>query len=304
MASIVKDKNPNAEEVKLVHGVTNKNYKGRRVNSTLGRDMSTLQKVFNIFNVEFFDGALDVPAIMISDSARVEYKVLKMPNWKKQKGNIVENELMKMVMSEIIYKYETKEIYITLVKAMILQYDLEMDEVYRINGEKRTRLINNNNNYFSEVYYAKCKEVGLVPEEITEDMKSWDEDEIQQIKSESQNEEEERQKQEVRYHNRLQRGKVKMKPTEIFNRVYNKYEIETKYQLIHKDERKETKGTQSMRLLECPNCGMTIRITKKGNFDIRCFNIYRDKEGNEIPCNGARFVDAMDVDRSKRGKKS
>jgi hypothetical protein len=135
MASIVKDKNPNIEEVKLVHGVTNKNYKGGRVNSTLARDISTLHKVFNIFNVEFFKGELDVPVIMISDTARVDYKAAKLPNWRKEKGNSTENELMKLVLSEKIFKYETKEIYIVLVKAMILQYDLEMDEIYRVNGE-------------------------------------------------------------------------------------------------------------------------------------------------------------------------
>jgi hypothetical protein len=129
-------------------------------------------------------------------------------------------------------------------------------------------------------------------------METWDEDVIKAIQSESQNADEETQKQEVRYHNRLQRGKVKMKPTEKFNRVYETYNIETKYGLVHKDDRKESKGTQSMRLLECPNCGMTIRITRKGDFDIRCYNSL-----DGVECNGKRFVDAMNLDKRKWGRK-
>ena len=235
------------------NGVINKEYYDRKIIDNIGDDIIKIYKVFEFFNKDFFDGELDMPVITISPNLKVEYRVDKPGAWKKEKNEKVDDELFKIVLSEKIFQYDTKEIYIILLKAMVMQYDIEKAEIYKAAGARWIRLINNNNNYFGKKYYIFCEKIGLKVE-ITES------------------------------------GEKKVVAGERFNQIYEDRDIEKYYNLVHKyikDDKRENNKSQSMRSFICPSCGMIIRITKSGDTDIRCYN--ENREG--IPCNGKKFVE-------------
>lgn len=271
MGRIKKDLNPDAEVIKLNHGVSNKHYTKRLIIENLSDDINTIRKVFEIFNEELFEGQLDTPYINIIPSLKVKYNYkVEMPTgWKKSKWDR-EEDCIRMFLSEKIYLKNTKDIYVTLVEAMIMQYDLEMAAMHKGAGSKWKRLINNNNNYFGKRYRVECEKRGL---KIIESEK---EDKIDKEEKEKENK------------------KPVVCAGKIFDDVYLNYNIENNFKLVYKYvppkiEQGRDKGNngQSMRLFICPECKMKIRVTKTGDIDIRCYN-----DG----CEGTRF----ELDKSKK----
>jgi hypothetical protein len=180
-------------------------------------------------------------------------------NWKKQKD--VEEDRLSIIFSRKILSYSTKEVYIILLKAMVLLYDIQMTNAYKYEGKKWKRLINNNEHYFSKEYYKMCEEVGLVP--------AWNPKTDDEMK---------------KYKKQLQEGSMQLVPTGVFEQVYESNAIEELFKMVYTytDLGANKRSTQSMRLFRCTNCGMPIRLTKKGKIDIRCYN-------EETACNGAIF---------------
>lgn len=247
------------------HGITNEYYKEKKIYGNLEDDQAKINKVFEIFNQEFFDDSLDKPVIFISPEAKVSYKVECPGEWKKEKDGEVDDELMQIILSKGIYELDTKTFYVLFLEAMIMQYDLEQDMIYKAAKKKRKRLINNNGHYKSKEYYKYCEQLGLNVETTL----------VEKIKN----------------------GEKKIVEEKIvtagdgFNRVYEDRNVEEigklVYSFMKKDEKKKIK--QSMRALQCPNCKLIIRVTKQDNVDIRCYN--HSKEG--IPCNGTRFIEGL-----------
>ena len=56
MGKIKKDKNLDVKPIKLDHGVSNNAYGGRAILDNIGDDISTMQRIFEIFNEELFEG--------------------------------------------------------------------------------------------------------------------------------------------------------------------------------------------------------------------------------------------------------
>lgn len=230
-------------------GITNDYYKRPNIYGSLENDIAKMNAVFEIFNNKFFDNQLDTPIIMINPDLKVLYRVDRPDGWKKVKDGKEEDELFKIVLAEKVFEFEEIEVYFILLKAMILQYDLEQESIYKVAGEKWKRLVNNNNHYFSKKYYIFCKSIGL---EVIE------------------NEE-----------------KMEVVAGAKFNEVYENY-IKNVFELTYKYVQKtgaKKKNTQSMRAYKCPSCGLIIRVTKAGDIDIRCYNT--NSEGNS--CDGVRF---------------
>lgn len=303
-------------KIKIYKGVLNDNYNG--IEAKLSDDVINLQRVFDIFNEQFFHNVLDEANIIISPNARTLIKVDKPDNWekrksirvikinddkKKNKNDLVidtedieilgtkiqsDTDIIRIIFSDEILQFETKQIYIFLLRAMIMQYDIEMYETKDALKIKWKRFINNNNNYFGKGFYAVCRQRGLVPENMeialrTEVAKK------EKIKHPDLTDEE-------LYERLLSRGKVNMIATEIFDEVYNTNNIEIRFPLIFKYTNKEkqlkkisTKQELSpknhMRLFQCPKCGLKIRVKKTGAMDIRCYN--RNDKG--VLCEGACF---------------
>lgn len=240
------------------HGITNEYYEEKKIYGNLEDDMAKINKVFQIFNKEFFNDVLDRPVIIISPDVKVLYKVERPGEWKKEKNNKTDDELMKIVLSEKLFGYSTKEFYLRLLDVMIYQYDLEQEAIYEYLEQSRTRLVGNNGNYLSKGYFNLCERLGI---------------KVQEIRKADTNKKE----------------KI-ITPKDKFNQVYENNNIEEIGKLVYsykQPQKKEDKiQKQSMRAFKCPNCGMIIRITKSGDVDIRCYNI-NDKG---IECNGTRFV--------------
>ena len=264
MGRIKKDENPDAKEIKLDHGVSNENCETKYILLNLSDDINTVRKVFEIFNEELFEGQLDIPYINIIPNLKVDYKVEIPSGWIKSKWDR-EEECIRMFLSEKIYKKSLKEIYVLLVGAMIMQYDLEMNEMHKGTGSKWIRLINNNNNYFGKRYKNECEKRGLkVIEPVVAEVD--DEDEKKKNKNK----------------------KPEVCAGKLFDDIYLNYDFENNFKLVYKYVppqivEKGDKGNngQSMRLFICPGCGMKIRVTKTGDIDIRCYN---------EKCDGVRFM--------------
>lgn len=254
---------------KAKHGITNEYYQEKKIYGNLEDDQARINKVFEIFNQEFFNDSLDKPVIFISPEAKVLYKVECPGEWKKEKDGKIDDELMQIVLSKKIYEYDTKDFYVLFLQAMIMQYDCEQDMIYKNSKQKRKRLINNNGHYKSKEYYLYCERIGLSVQTTL----------IEKIKD----------------------GEKKIEEKKIvtagdrFNRVYEDRDIEEIGKLVYsfkkKDEieKEKKKSKQSMRVLECPKCKMKIRVTKQSNIDIRCYNF--DKDG--IACDGVKFIEVV-----------
>lgn len=264
MGKIKKDANPDAKAIKLNHGVSNDEFVRDNILETIGDDINTMCKVFEIFNETLFDGELDTPIIYIDAHIKVEYKVEMPSGWVKIKGDKNETDCIRLFLSEKIYMKELKDIYITLLKAMIVQYDLEMAAVHKAAKNKWIRLVNNNNNYFGKRYKIECEKRGL-----------------KIIEAQAEDESTEK--------NTDKKKDKKIKPQvdagDRFNEIYTNYGIEDNFKLVHqyvgKKKDDHQVNQQSMRLFKCPGCGIKIRVTKTGDIDIRCFN------GS---CNGKRLM--------------
>lgn len=241
-------------------GILNPNYQEIMIYRNLEDDMAKINKVFEIFNEAFFENELDTPVIIVGPNLKKDYRVDRPGKWRKKKGTKVDDELIKMVIAERVFGRETKEIYVILLTAMIMQYDLEKEVEYEAKGGKWKHLINNNGHYFSKRYYLMCKQMGL---------------EVKHTKN----------------------GKEEVVSGKKFDEFYEYAGIEDNFKLTYKYKEDNTddkdnknnkkKNNQSMRAFICPACGMIIRITKNGDVDIRCYN--HNKKG--VPCNGARFVE-------------
>ena len=276
MGKIVKDKNANVNNPELVNGISNHNYKGEydRVRSSITQDQDMLLKVFEIFNDEFFNNELDIPVILIETNMRKIYSIKKPEGWVKydrhhidqNKERMKESELITMSFSKELFALNTKEIYITLLRAMVEQWDVEK----QASIPEWRRLINNNGHFFSSSYYNECAKRGLVV----------DEESLGDVELKTKTA-------------LLQSGKCKMIGDTIFNSVYERYGIEEHFKLLYKYDEEEKKdktkdnktkkSKQSMRKYVCSKCKMSIRVTKSGEIDIRCYN---------GECNGVRFVEA------------
>lgn len=266
MGKIVKDYNPNIK-IDVESGISNPYYKKININEDLSNDIKTLQKVFEIFNKEFFDGDLDVPVISISGNMRADLRVTKPEHWYKRdiySETQREEECIGLYLSEKIYFYDFKEVCVTLLKAMIMQYDIEQYAIYGSRKGKGAykRMITNNNNYFSKAYAQKCWECGLNAEPI----KKIDEETGEEVNI----------------------GKYTVTPAEKFDEVYVKNELGKLRLVLHKKKKKVMKKTesnngQSMKVYECPSCGLSIRVTRKDPVNIKCYN-------DEKCANGVRFI--------------
>ena len=238
------------------YGITNEYYKEKRIYGNLEDDQAKINKVFEIFNQEFFGDSLDKPVVFISPEAKVPYKVECPGEWKKEKYGKVDDELMQIILSKEIYELDTKSFYVLFLEAMIMQYDKEQDMIYKAAKQKRKKFICNNGHYKSKEYYKYCEKVGL---------------NVQTIPA-----------------TEVEKEQKIVTAGDGFNRVYEDRNIEEigklVYSFMKKDETKKKK--QSMRALQCPNCKLIIRVTKQDDIDIRCYN--SSKEG--IPCNGTRFI--------------
>lgn len=274
--------------VKAKYGITNEYYQEKKIYGNLEDDQAKINKVFEIFNQEFFDDSLDKPVIFISPEAKVLYKVECPGDWKKEKDGKVDDELMQIILSKGIYEYDTKGFYVLFLQAMIMQYDLEQDKIYDGKKIRRKKLICNKGNYKTKGYYSFCESVGLKVEIVpmTEEEKQK-EIERRKKKTKISNKEDERtEKYEEKFEKKI------VVAGERFNRVYEDRDIEEIGKLVYsykkKDENKDKKkkSEQSMRVLECPNCNLTIRVTRRDDVDIRCYNC--SKEG--MPCNGTMFI--------------
>ncbi|MBE5940644.1 MAG: hypothetical protein E7266_09650 [Lachnospiraceae bacterium] len=245
--------------VKAKHGIVNEYDQEKKIYGNLEDDQAKINKVFEIFNQEFFGDSLDKPVIFISPEAKVLYKVECPGEWKKEKDGKVDDELMQIILSKRIYEYDTKEFYVLFLEAMIKQYDLEQDKIYEAAKQNRKKLINNNGHYKSKEYYKYCEQLGL---------------HVQTIPA-----------------TEAEKERKIVTAGDGFNKVYEDRNIEEigklVYSFMKKDEKKKIR--QSMRALQCPNCKLIIRVTKQDNVDIRCYN--HSKEG--IPCNGTRFIEGL-----------
>lgn len=70
-------------KIKIFQGVLNDNYNG--IERKLSDDVINLQRVFGIFNEQFFHNVLDDANIIISPNARTLIKVDKPDHWQKRK---------------------------------------------------------------------------------------------------------------------------------------------------------------------------------------------------------------------------
>lgn len=242
---------------KAKYGITNEYYKENKIYGNLEDDQAKINKVFEIFNQEFFDNSLDKPVIFISPEAKVLYKVECPGEWKKEKHGKVDDELMQIILSKEVYRLDTKSFYVLFLEAMIAQYDKEQDMIYKAAEQNRKKLISNNGNYKSKKYYQYCEKVGLNVQTIP----ATEPEKEQKIVTAGAG----------------------------FDRVYEDRNIEEIGKLVYsfkeKDETK--KRRQSMRVLHCPNCKLTIRVTRQDNVDVRCYNC--NKEGTL--CDGKRFIE-------------
>uniref|UniRef100_UPI004056C6DF hypothetical protein n=1 Tax=Acetatifactor sp. TaxID=1872090 RepID=UPI004056C6DF len=265
MGKIKKDKNPDSKPIKIEHGVTNEHYKIRNINEDQTNDVKTLQKIFEIFNIEFFAGELDTPVISIEGKMKKELDVSKPEHWYKTdvySESQRKEDCIGLYLSEDIYTYEFKEVCITLLKAMIMQYDIERYATY--GGAKGTgsykKMITNNKNYYSKAYAKKCEECGLNAEPI-------------KVKKNGEEE---------------NSGKYMVTAAERFNEVYEKHNLDKFRLVLHKTkivpkEKEESGKGQSMRAYICPTCGLIIRVTKKDPVNIVCYN-------DEKCADGTRFI--------------
>lgn len=262
MGRIKKDKNPDVELLKVNYGVSNKFFSGESIIDNIGDDINTIRKVFEIFNDQLFDGQLETPLIYIVPNLKVKYNIDMPDGWAKIKKDKEEKDCIKMYLSEELYKEPLKDIYVCLVDAMIMQYDLEMYMIHKNAGTKWIRLINNNNNYYGKKYIAECKNRGLKVNETI-----------------------------------IGKGKKPdVSAGERFDEIYVNYNIEKYFAFVHqyKPNNLPEKGNRnSMRLFICPSCGLKIRITKKGDVDIRCYN---------GKCDGVRFEPEKKETNQEDGK--
>lgn len=277
--------------LKAKSGITNEYYKEKKIYGNLEDDQAKINRVFEIFNQEFFDNSLDKPVIFISPEAKVLYKVERPGGWKKEAKGKIDDELMQIILSKEIYEYNTKDFYVLFLQAMIMQYDYEQDMIYAVNKIERKKLICNNGNYKTKGYYSFCESVGLKVEMVpmTEEEKQK-EIERRKKKTKISNKEDERtEKYEEKFEKKI------VVAGERFNRVYEDRDIEVIGKLLYsykkKDETedKKKKSKQSMRAYICPKCKMKIRVTKGGNIDIRCHNV--NKDGST--CDGAKFTEEV-----------
>lgn len=262
VGKIKKDKNPDAKVIKLNHGVANSNYQKVNINEDQSDDIRTLQKIFEVFNKEFFKEELDTPVISIAGKLKTELDVTKPEHW--YKTNIYsesqnEEDCIGLYLSEDIYTYDFKEVCVTLLKAMIMQYDIEHYAMYGgANGKSSyKKMITNNNNYFSKAYAAKCEECGLKAEPIKKLNKEGEEENS---------------------------GKYEVTAAERFNEVYEKYNLGMYRLVLHKkkevnEKKSASSNGQSMKVYICPSCGLKIRVTRKGPVNIKCFNSEKCADG-------------------------
>lgn len=253
--------------IDVKQGILNKEYFNsagkERIDKNSSDDLNVLYIAFDCFNENFFNNELDVPTILIAPNMRCLGKVSRPDAWEKRKyqnTEAIKEENMLLQLSDKVLEYtRIEDVYLELVKTMILQYDLEQEAIYKALNEKYKRIVGNNNNYFSIRYPAICEQCGLVASPV--------------MKKDNDG-------------NEVQSGKYDVKPGERFKEVIA-LNMLAKYQLSvrrNSDIKENKKDGSHSRLFVCPQCGLKVRVkVKTKNPLFKCYT--------EENCNGAEFVE-------------
>lgn len=237
-------------------GIVNENYgmdgKHTIVEKGLSDDLIILEKAFEVFNKCFFDEKLETPVISISSNMRCMVKATKPDDWVKyENGNKDRKEnCIGIQISEKVLELDMVGVYVQLVVAMLMQYDIEKKE-YHIAKYGSSRgyksLTAREGNYYSKKFVEICRKCLL-------DVENYE------------------------------KGKGTVISTQAFVELLKQnglleYKITCNREKNKKNnvQNKKLNG-QSMVLYKCPICGMKVRVTKKGTVKLACYN--------GVECNG------------------